>query len=144
MTDEVIPGPLTIVATGDAPFDLIRANDTYRDIFFDAPLDIASPLYNTTNSYYASASMSKAIGMPWFGRFSTRSMEKLVSQVSEAERKGLVSRYWGTPAWPVSARDRVWNTLVSRKVGMLNVDDLQSVARWNWSWCVVAGLTLCG
>ncbi|CBX96700.1 hypothetical protein LEMA_P109650.1 [Plenodomus lingam JN3] len=34
-----IPGPITIVATGNAPFDLIIANTTYRDIFFDAPLD---------------------------------------------------------------------------------------------------------
>lgn len=29
-------------------------------------------------------------------------------------------------------------------VGMLNVDDLVSATRWNWDWCVVAGLVLCG
>lgn len=34
-----IEGPITVVATGNAPFDLITANSTYRDIFFDAPLD---------------------------------------------------------------------------------------------------------
>lgn len=34
-----IPGPITVVATGNAPFDLITANTTHRDIFFDAPLD---------------------------------------------------------------------------------------------------------
>lgn len=33
------PGPITVVATGRAPFDLITANTTHRDIFFDAPLD---------------------------------------------------------------------------------------------------------
>ncbi|KAL1654140.1 Altered inheritance of mitochondria protein 6 [Didymella pomorum] len=32
-------GPITVVATGNAPFDLVVANSTYRDIFFDAPLD---------------------------------------------------------------------------------------------------------
>lgn len=32
-------GPITVVATGNAPFDSIVANSTYRDIFFDAPLD---------------------------------------------------------------------------------------------------------
>jgi hypothetical protein len=37
--NETIYGPITIVATGNAPFDLITANSTYRDIFFDAPLD---------------------------------------------------------------------------------------------------------
>lgn len=36
---KVIPGAITIVATGNAPFGLIIANSTYRDIFFDAPLD---------------------------------------------------------------------------------------------------------
>jgi hypothetical protein len=35
----VIDGPVTIVATGNAPFDLLVSNPTYRDIFFDAPLD---------------------------------------------------------------------------------------------------------
>ena len=32
-------GPLTIVGTGNTPFDMLVANTTYRDIFFDAPLD---------------------------------------------------------------------------------------------------------
>ena len=36
---DVVEGPLTIVATGNAPFDLLMANHTYRDVFFDAPLD---------------------------------------------------------------------------------------------------------
>ncbi|KAF2205666.1 hypothetical protein GQ43DRAFT_361885 [Delitschia confertaspora ATCC 74209] len=34
----VLLGPVTVVATGNAPFDLLTANTTYRDIFFDAPL----------------------------------------------------------------------------------------------------------
>ncbi|OAL46446.1 hypothetical protein IQ07DRAFT_603200 [Pyrenochaeta sp. DS3sAY3a] len=37
--ENTIEGPITVVATGNAPFDLIIANSTYRDIFFDAPLD---------------------------------------------------------------------------------------------------------
>lgn len=31
--------PLTVVGSGNAPFDLITANETYRDIFYDAPLN---------------------------------------------------------------------------------------------------------
>ncbi|KAH6716432.1 hypothetical protein BKA61DRAFT_516037, partial [Leptodontidium sp. MPI-SDFR-AT-0119] len=34
----IIERPVTIVGTGNAPFDLLTANDTYRDVFFDAPL----------------------------------------------------------------------------------------------------------
>jgi len=33
-----IPGAITVVGTGNTPFDLLTANTTYRDIFFDAPL----------------------------------------------------------------------------------------------------------
>lgn len=29
-------------------------------------------------------------------------------------------------------------------IGVLNVDDVVSAGRWNWNWCVVAGLVLCG
>ncbi|KAI4726643.1 hypothetical protein E4T49_05516 [Aureobasidium sp. EXF-10728] len=33
-----IPGAITVVGTGNTPFDLVIANTTYRDIFYDAPL----------------------------------------------------------------------------------------------------------
>lgn len=35
----MIKGPITVVGTGNTPFDLLTANQTYRDAFFDAPLD---------------------------------------------------------------------------------------------------------
>ena len=35
----IVQGPITVVGTGYAPFDLLTANTTYRDVFFDAPLD---------------------------------------------------------------------------------------------------------
>ncbi|KAI4945487.1 hypothetical protein J4E91_007829 [Alternaria rosae] len=61
-------GPLTIVGTGNAPFNLIQSM-TNRYIFFDAPLlSVSDAKYNTTNSYYASAAMSDAVGKLWFAR----------------------------------------------------------------------------
>lgn len=69
---DVIQGPITVVGTGNTPFDLVTANDTYRDIFYDAPLDrladenddtmpgeTPSPNYNRHNSDYASVSFKK-------------------------------------------------------------------------------------
>ncbi|KAL4787907.1 PLC-like phosphodiesterase [Aspergillus varians] len=35
----VVNGPITVVGTGNAPFNRIAENTTYRDIFFDAPLN---------------------------------------------------------------------------------------------------------
>ena len=43
----IVERPLTIVATGDAPFDLLTANDMYRDVFFDAPLQEMADLSST-------------------------------------------------------------------------------------------------
>jgi hypothetical protein len=40
----VIEGPITVVATGNAPFSAVVANPHYRDIFFDAPLDLMDKL----------------------------------------------------------------------------------------------------
>ncbi|PYH44002.1 uncharacterized protein BP01DRAFT_92186 [Aspergillus saccharolyticus JOP 1030-1] len=37
---DLIPGPITVVGTGNTPFSLVTANTTYRDIFFDAPLNL--------------------------------------------------------------------------------------------------------
>ncbi|KAH8805729.1 hypothetical protein F5884DRAFT_823348 [Xylogone sp. PMI_703] len=36
---KVHPRPITVVGTGNTPFDVLMANSTYRDAFFDAPLD---------------------------------------------------------------------------------------------------------
>ena len=35
----MIHGPITVVLSGNVPFDLITANKTYRDVFYDAPLE---------------------------------------------------------------------------------------------------------
>ena len=45
----------------------------------------------------------------------------------EADAKGLESKHWDTPAWPISFRDRIWDKLMENGVGVLNVDDLVSV-----------------
>ena len=85
----VIPGPITVVGTGETPFDLIADLD-HRDYFFDAPLErmwdaedlgesedekgvaasrtttVPQPSpslpYTDRNSYYASASFVSSIG----------------------------------------------------------------------------------
>ncbi|KAF2204834.1 hypothetical protein GQ43DRAFT_363786 [Delitschia confertaspora ATCC 74209] len=141
---EVVPGALTVVGTGNTPFELVIANNTDRFVFFDADLnDVSNAKYNSSNSYYASTAMKEAIGHIWFNRLKGSQVDTLKEQIRAAQNKGIKSRYWNTPSWPVSLRDKVWFTLTDNGVGMLNVDDLYSATRWNWNWCVVAGLPLC-
>jgi glycerophosphoryl diester phosphodiesterase len=138
-------GPLTIVGTGNTPFELVQQHSTYRFIFYDAPLQsVSAPQYNSTNSYYASANFLAAIGRTRMGRITPGQEDTLKRQIEAAEEKGLRSRYWETPAWPIHTRDNVWAKLMELGVGMLNVDDLVSATRWNWNWCVVGGFVLCG
>ncbi|QSS64043.1 PI-PLCc_GDPD_SF superfamily domain-containing protein [Histoplasma capsulatum] len=193
---DVTEGPITVVATGKAPFQKIIANDTYRDIFFDAPLDklgnsailenherSSSPklvnnagiddklnimklrrhlqngtpkqrnsqlpessptridkikaapnnyVYNSNNSYYASVSFMKSIGFPWRFTLSQKQLARIRAQVREAHKRGLKVRYWATPGWPHSLRDRIWRDLIREGVDILNVDDLRSAARLDW------------
>ncbi|KAF1973911.1 hypothetical protein BU23DRAFT_532720 [Bimuria novae-zelandiae CBS 107.79] len=152
-----VPGPITIVATGNAPFDLITRNATYRDIFFDAPLSALAPLtsqttnheirrasgqgtvgttplstFDLTNSYYASVDFKKAIGWCWFGRLSDKQRETIRAQIRAAKERGLKSRYWGAPKWPVGVRNMIWRVLVEEGVDYLNGDDLREMTRGDW------------
>ncbi|KAF1837763.1 hypothetical protein BDW02DRAFT_96742 [Decorospora gaudefroyi] len=153
-----IEGPITVVATGNAPFDLITANSTYRDIFFDAPLDQLSDSasqktsddmakrggqgtvgttptshFDATNSYYASVNFGRSIGWLWFGHISDAQLTKIRSQIRGAQARGLKARYWSAPKWPVGLRNKVWKMLVEEGVGYLNGDDLRGMTALDWA-----------
>ncbi|KAI2608616.1 uncharacterized protein GGS25DRAFT_284966 [Hypoxylon fragiforme] len=134
---------VTVVGTGNTPFDLVVQNSTYRDAFFDAPLaemweDPSVPdtgstntTYNETNSLYASTSLTEAVGLI-FGGFSDSQLRTIRGQIKGAHQRGLKVRYWDTPGWPIGLRNKVWHTLMEEGVDMLNVDDLKSAARKEW------------
>ena len=146
----VIPGPVTVVGTGNTPFDLLTSNSTYRDIFYDAPLEelwgddpttpttaygeqlLGSERYTVENSYYASVSFQAEIGSLWHGTLTPQQVLKIRGQVKGATERRLKARYWETPAWPVGRRDHVWDVLMREDVGSLNVDDLEGAKERNW------------
>ncbi|KAH6636887.1 PLC-like phosphodiesterase [Chaetomium tenue] len=133
--DQFHQRPITVVGTGNAPFDQILGNSSRREAFFDAPLDkLENSGYNLTNSYYASADFWKAIGAVWWTQGPSKSqLEKIRSHIREAKNRGLVSRYWGLPWWPIHARNQVWKVLVDEGIGMLNVDDLEAATKKDWT-----------
>lgn len=123
--------PVTIVASGEASFDQITANDTYRDVFFDAPLDKLEDegtKYSTADSYYASVSFKDSIGSTsWLGlgKLGSDQTDTIRAQITAAEDRGLRSRYWDTPDSPSSVQRDVWSVLEMENVGMLNLDDVE-------------------
>ena len=139
----VFPGPITVVGTGNTPFDHITSDSSnpYHDIFFDAPLNqfwgnektpSNTSVFSAQNSYYASTSFAKSVGKPWLGFLRPSQVDIIRGQVAEARRRGLKARYFDTPAWPIRLRNHVWDVLVQEGVGMLNVDDLQAATRRHW------------
>lgn len=133
---EFYQGPVTVVGTGNTPFDLIiRGNSTRRDVFFDAPLDqLEQSPYNSTNSYYASVSFWDAIGAVWWkGEPNDGQMTEIRKQLRAAHDRGLKARYWKLPSWPIHVRNRIWEVLVEEGIDMLNVDDLAAATRQDWT-----------
>lgn len=143
---QIIQRPITVVGTGNTPFDLVVSGDSnpYRDVFFDAPLDELYDAksggatktrkdYNASNSFYASVSFEKVFGRLNHGRFSDKQLELLRSQVKIAHDKGLKARYWELPYWPISLRNHVWDILVKENVDLLNVDDLNGATQMDWT-----------
>ena len=90
-------------------------------------------VYTTSNSFYASTSFTKAIGVLLDGEFSEHQMELLRGQIRGAHRRGLKARYWDLPFWPINLRNHVWDTLVKEGVDLLNVDDLKGATKRNWA-----------
>jgi hypothetical protein len=127
--------PITVVGTGNTPFDLIVKNSTYRDAFFDAPLDgLKNSTFDSTNSYYASTSFWKAIGMVWWkGSPSDAQLVKIREHLREAHERGLKSRYWQLPEWPIHVRNRLWKVLVEEGIDILNIDDLEAGTKQDWT-----------
>ena len=141
----VVPGLITVVSSGTTPFDLVVANSTYRDIFYDAPLEELWPdstmstnytfsnSYSPRNSYYASASFQKQIGNLCHGVLSPQQVLTIQRQVKAANDRGLKARYWDAPTWPVDSRNYVWDVLLKARVGIVGVDeDLEAAKEWNW------------
>ncbi|OCK76633.1 hypothetical protein K432DRAFT_428580 [Lepidopterella palustris CBS 459.81] len=85
---DLIRGPLTIVGTGDAPFDLVLANATNCYIFFDVPLlDVTNSRDTAQNLYYASTALKSAAGIIWFIKLNTNQINTIATQIQAAEAR---------------------------------------------------------
>ncbi|KAK5732748.1 Altered inheritance of mitochondria protein 6 [Elasticomyces elasticus] len=144
--------PLTIVASGNAPFDsVLGLNSTNRDIFWDAKLEqlpsslddfsTESPTYkyNMSNTHYASTRFRNAKLHTWHNSSlplpsTTQQRDIAATQIEQAEARGLISRYWDTPDSPPNLGDIVWRVLVDAKVGIINMDDMGAVRQRARGW----------
>ncbi|RSM01865.1 hypothetical protein CDV31_011149 [Fusarium ambrosium] len=120
-----ISRPVTVVGTGDTEVRLVNEETPFRDVFFDAPLnELEEGKYSFLNSYYTSVSFEKSIGKIGRGGLQPEQLAKLRNQISQAHSRGLKTRYWGMPYWPLNVRDQLRELLIDEGVDVLNADDL--------------------
>jgi hypothetical protein len=149
---ERVMRPLTIVASGNAPFEsVIGLNATHRDIFWDAKLDRLTSIndnfdaeppiyaYNRSNSYFASTQFKLARLFGYHNEShplpnTLSAHDVALAQIDQAKARGLISRYWDTPASPPNLRNIAWRVLIDLKVGILNMDDLGAVRAGARGW----------
>ncbi|KAL7623741.1 Altered inheritance of mitochondria protein 6 [Parahypoxylon ruwenzoriense] len=117
---------VTVVASGNAPFDRINSGDGVpdRDVFYDAKVDQWDSKFTSSNSYYASADFKDAVGNPGSANnFNQDQKNKVQAQVGNAHAAGLKVRYYNLPG------DYLWEPLAALGVDRLNADDMYDTAR---------------
>jgi hypothetical protein len=130
----LIPSAVTVVGTGNSPLDLVKALSP-RDYFFDAPLSqLNNVTYNTTwdptLSPLASVDYKAAIGWNGIGNMSNAQRTNLTIFINDAKSRGVTSRFWDTPGYPVFARNNVWKELLAAGATWLNADDLKAASEY--------------
>ncbi|KAI8962251.1 hypothetical protein F5Y11DRAFT_197677 [Daldinia sp. FL1419] len=124
--DKFVERQVTVVASGDAPFDRISSGDGVpdRDVFYDAHVDQWDNNFSSQNSYYASADFKDAVGNPGSVKdFSESQKSTVQSQAQKAHDAGLKVRYYNLPG------DYLWEPLAALGVDRLNADDMYDTAR---------------
>ncbi|KAF7882315.1 uncharacterized protein EAF01_011767 [Botrytis porri] len=134
ITEKLIPGPITIVGTGDADFELICDYESIF-IFKDARFFNFMSSQNPCNSLYVSGNISNSIGRFSKSKGPSKEQVKIIrNECREVKERGLIPRYWGTPD-----NEEWWRILVESGVEVLNCDDLDCGGEW-LRGCIVNGV----
>lgn len=121
--------PITVIGTGLVPFDRVFAENRQRDIFFDAPLDKlnGTDKFNYKLSPIASCSLGNLVGSISINRLDDTQKSNIKEQVQLAHEKGMLTRVWDTPSWPVIFESAIWRSLVEAGSDLINADNLEKI-----------------
>ncbi len=122
--------PVTVIGTGNTPLNLVQPNIS-RDYFYDGPIPTLNSTFSNITSLVspiASTSFSRAFGTVNGTSLNSTQLALLRAQVSVAKGKGIGTRYWDLPGWPISTRNGIWRQLRNEGVDLINVDDLEAGA----------------
>lgn len=132
---KLIPGPLTIVGTGDTSISQV-VKQSPRYIFYDAPLvrlqypitmedgeeDEDGKKINKTIEWSNEIAPIASSKWLWWNYYPDVKALKLFSD--EAHKRGIKARWWGVARWPAYFRRALWGLQLRAEVDWLNADDL--------------------
>lgn len=127
--DKVQEGPVTVIVSGNRPFEMMRAQEV-RYAAFDGRLsDLESDL---PANFMPLISDNWTNHFTWVGKGSMPEEErrKLKDIVETAHSKGWKVRFWATPDEVGSEREAVWKELIAAGVDLLNTDQLEAAQRF--------------
>ncbi len=123
---------VTVVGTGNTPLKQSQSPFTSRLLLRCATVAMNDSSLNTTFdstlSPIASTDYGIAIGWNGIGNISEVQRNAILSLVQMAHSRGILSRFWDTPGWPIHARDAVWQELLNDGSDWLNADDLKAAS----------------
>lgn len=121
-----------VIGTGNTPLAQVQALSP-RDFFFDAPLtglEDTTVDWNPTLSPIASTDFAAAVGWNGLGTISDAQLGNLTKFINDAKARGINSRFWNTPEWPVFAQENIWRVLLNNGAFWLNADDLEAASQF--------------
>ncbi|KAJ4377388.1 hypothetical protein N0V83_000213 [Neocucurbitaria cava] len=125
--------PITVIGTGNTQLADVLALEP-RDMFYDAPLEkLNTTQYSNltgNESPIASTNFVNVFGDVRKREFNSTQLDILQEQVAVAHEKGIMTRYWNQPAYPIGTRNAIWRILYDENVDLINVDDLKSAAEF--------------
>ena len=125
--------PVTVIGTGQTQLSDVQSY-LPRDVFYDAPLaELHEPKYHDLTasvSPIASTNFMASLGEVRTREFNATQLQKLRQQVGVAGEKGIKTRYWNQPEYPIGTRNAVWRILWEEGVDLLSVDDLKAAAEF--------------
>ncbi|KAK9465810.1 altered inheritance of mitochondria protein 6 [Lipomyces arxii] len=121
---DVITGPVTVVGTGNTPYDFVSSQKT-RDYFFDSPVASLNSSYPATLGPIASGSFRSIFGEIVPSGLNDTQLSKLQDIVDTAHSMGILTRFWDVPWWPVNLQNTLWRQIIASGSDLLNADDLE-------------------
>ena len=99
-------GTVVVVGTGNTPRDQVESK-TQRDYFWDGPLpDLAAQNVTQYLSPIASTSFNSQFGVSRDGTLNSTMLTKLRKQISSANDRGILVRYWVCTCYHFSTVNR--------------------------------------